>query len=75
LIPACLYALITRPEQSKHGPVPPKQYHLPARCSAHRSAVSRLGVADAEAGAGVSWASINSRRAAASAAKAIVRVN
>jgi hypothetical protein len=37
--------------------------------------VSRLGVADAEAGAGVSWASINSRRAAASAAKAIVRVN
>ena len=68
-MPACAYALITRPEQSKHdGPDPPKQYHFPVWCSAHRSATSRLGVVDAEAGDGASGASSSTTRAAASAA-------
>src|SRR5262249_50614550 len=69
LIPACLYADITRPEQSKQPPVPPKQYHFPAWRSAHRSAVSRCDRVDAEAGDGASGASIPAMRRAASAAR------
>src|SRR2546429_1766552 len=69
LIPACRYADITRPEQSKHPPVPPKQYHFPAWRSAHRSAVSRCDAVDAEAGDGASGASTPAMRRAASAAR------
>ena len=69
LIPACLYADITRPEQSKHPPVPPKQYHFPAWRSAHRSAVSRCDRVDAEAGDGASGASNPAMRRADSAAR------
>src|SRR6266516_5547302 len=64
LIPACLYADITRPEQSKQPPVPPKQYHFPAWRSAHRSAMSRFGFAAAEAGDGASGASTPTMRRA-----------
>src|SRR5882672_11140064 len=63
-IPACLYADMTRPEQSKHPPVPPKQYHFPAWRSAHRSAVSRCDAVDAEAGDGPSGASTPTMRRA-----------
>src|SRR5258708_8153072 len=66
---------MTRPEQSKHdAPVPPQQYHFPAWCSAHASAISRFGVVDAEAGAGVSAASAQIMSAPASAARlALIR--
>jgi hypothetical protein len=69
LIPACRYADITRPEQSKHPPVPPKQYHFPAWLSAHRSAVSRCDRVEAEAGDGVSGASTPAMRRADSTAR------
>src|SRR5215471_20805972 len=68
LIPACRYADITRPEQSKQPPVPPKQYHFPAWRSAHRSATSR-GFADAEAGDGASGTSTPAMRRTDSAAR------
>jgi hypothetical protein len=67
--PACAYASITRPEQSKHPPVPPKQYHFPAWRSAHLSAMSRFGFVAAEAGDGASGASIPAMRRADSAAR------
>src|SRR5215475_2641904 len=69
LIPACRYASTTRPEQSKHPPVPPKQYHFPAWRSAHRSAVSRCDRVEAEAGDGASGASTPAMRRADSAAR------
>jgi hypothetical protein len=69
LIPACLYADITRPEQSKHPPVPPKQYHFPAWLSAHRSAAIR-GFVAAEAGDDASGTSTPATRRADSAARA-----
>src|SRR5436190_17322925 len=68
LIPACAYASITRPEQSKHPPVPPKQYHFPAWLSAHRSAAIR-GFVAAEAGDGASGTSTPATRSADSAAR------
>jgi hypothetical protein len=69
LIPACRYADITRPEQSKHPPVPPKQYHFPAWLSAQRSAVSRCDRVEAEAADGASGASTPAMRRADSAAR------
>src|SRR5690348_8902965 len=69
LIPARAYASITRPEQSKHPPVPPKQYHFPAWLSAHRSATSR-GFVAAEAGDDASGTSTPATRRADSAARA-----
>ena len=68
-IPAWAYASITRPEQSKHPPVPPKQYHFPAWLSAHRSAVIRCYRVEAEAGDGVSGASTPAMRRADSTAR------
>src|SRR6516164_8698584 len=69
LIPACAYAFMTRPEQSKHPPVPPKQYHFPAWDSAHRSAARRCDAVDAEAGDGASGASTPAMRRADSTAR------
>src|SRR5215472_3439265 len=69
-IPACAYASMTRPEQSKHPPVPPKQYHFPAWRSAHRSAASRCDAVAAEAGDGASGASTPAMRRAVMTARA-----